>query len=155
MISPFLTKLLFARQFSMINGKIEILSKKQILLPSEIILILQDKKSSSYVPIKKAIRKITKEYATKIGRTGEGLLKIMGDIFETWGLGRWKVIDLDNKKIKCIIRLYGSPFLNVKKSKLDITAAIISGMFSHFFNKDVNAKRVSSKGLDYIEYIIS
>ena len=42
MISDFIKRLIFARQFSIIDGKIEILGLKHILLSNESILELQD-----------------------------------------------------------------------------------------------------------------
>ena len=59
MLSSFLKKLLFARQFFMIDGKIEILGKKQVLLPASVLKELDNNPSPS---LSKSVRNSTKHY---------------------------------------------------------------------------------------------
>lgn len=158
MISSFLKKLLFARQFFIIDGKIEVLGKKQVMLPSDVICELQKINSrQAYNTVKKTMTNDLKDYAKKLGSGEEGMLKNVESIFETFGLGKLQIVDLDNKNKRCAMRLHG-PSL-VMPNNLDefgITPAILAGIFSFLFDKDVDAKQTKpyGKGFDYCEYTI-
>ena len=159
MLSSFLKKLLFARQFEMADGKIEILGKKQVMVPSDVIYDLQIiNPKLTYNNIKRDIRKDIEDYARKLGSGEEGMLKNIDYLFETFGLGKMQVVTIDNKKKNCIIRVYNSPFLGsqVLKDNLQITPAVLSGIFSFLLEKDVDAQQtnVSIKGTNYLEYVI-
>ena len=158
MISPFLKKLLFARQFSMENGKIEILGKTQVLLPGDVIYEMEKLNPKTvYKSVKSTMKKDIEDYAKKLGSTGEGMLRILGEIFETFGLGEIEIIDLDNKKKRCILRINNSTLASMSSGKdgAVITPAILSGMFSFLFKKNVDAKKSNkSIGMDYLEYVV-
>jgi len=160
MISPFLKKLLFARQFSIMDGNIEILGKKQVLLPGDVIYLLEKNNPKFvYTLVKNAIKNDIRDYSRKLGSSDEGMLNILHDIYETFGLGNLQIIDLDNKKRRCILRVHNSPLMEIRNGKNSVllTPAILSGMFSFLFGKDVDAKKIKSRltGLDYYEYIVS
>jgi len=160
MISSFLKKLLFARQFFMIDGKIEILGKKQVMMPTNVLAELQKLNTqTTYSAVKSVIRKDVEDYAKKLGSGEQGMLKNINYIFETFGLGKLEIMDINNKKKKCIIRIHNSPLMDLKKKEkpvYNITPAIISGMFSFLFDKEVDAKLVkhSVGSLSYNEYSI-
>ena len=160
MLSSFLKKLLFARQFFMADGKIEILGKKQVMLPSDVIAAVEGiDHELVYNNVKNTVKKDIEDYAKKLGSSEEGILKNIGDIFGTFGLGRLEIVDLDNKKKSCIIRVHNSPLMEIKNSKSTsstMTPAIISGVFSFLFDKEVDAKQTnpSARGFDYYEYVI-
>ncbi len=156
MLSSFLKKLLFARQFYMTDGKIEVLGKKQIMLPSDVISDLPASNSKIvYETIKKDIKKDIQDYAKKLGSGEEGMLKNIDYIFETFGLGKMQVIDINNKDKKVVVRIFNSPFAESKgeKDNLQMTSAVLSGMFSFLFEKDVNAQQ-TGKSTVYCEYVI-
>lgn len=159
MISPFLKKLLFARQFSMIDGKIDILGKNQVLLPADTIFELgKINPNAAYKSIKNTMHKDMVDYARKLGSTDEGMLKVVSELFESLGLGSMEILDIDNKKRRCLIRVHNPTFLsNADDEGAVITPAILSGMFSFFFNRDVDAKKsiLKLKGMNYYEYVIS
>ncbi len=155
MLSTFLKKLLFVRQFFMTDGKIEILGKRQVMLPKEVVSELERVSPKiEYKSLKKIFREGVKDYAKKIGSGEEGMFKNVTDIFETFGLGRMEVVKNDNKKKMCVIKVYDCPLINgIGKSQI-LTAAM-SGMFSFLFNKDVDAKQLTSKQeFDYCEFVI-
>jgi len=82
------------------------------------------------------------------------MFKNVTDIFETFGLGRMEVVNNDNKKKTCIIRVYDCPLVK-EIGKSQILTAAMSGMFSFLFNKDVDAKQLASKQeFDYYEFVI-
>ncbi len=142
----------------MTEGKIEVLGKKQVMLPSDFILELQRLEPElAYNAVKKVMMNDIKDYATKLGTNGESMLKNIDDIFETFGLGRLEIINLDNKRKTCIARVHNSPLIDKKKGhhNFEITGAVLSGIFSFLFHKDVNTQAVvSQKGVDYCEYVI-
>jgi len=145
MLSTFLKKLLFVRQFFIIDGKIEVLGKRQVMLPKE---VLSEVESSStkldYKKLKKIFMENIKDYAKKIGSGEEGMYKNMVDVFETFGLGRIEVLKSDNKKKTCVLRVHDCPILDGGNKSKILTAAL-SGMFSFLFSKDVNAEQLKTK----------
>ncbi len=159
MLSSFLKKLLFARQFFMIDGKIEVLGKKQVMLPSDVMSALDGLNTEeSYFNVKSAVKKDIGDYAKKLGSGEEGILKNIDDIFGTFGLGKLEMVDINLKKKACILRLHNSPLksMNGKTAEFHMTDAILSGVFSFLFKKDVDVKRVdvNAKMADYEEYAV-
>ncbi len=165
MLSAFLKRLLFARQFFIINGKIEVLGVKQIMMPSDTILGLQNMdEKKSYDIIKKSSTENMRLFAKKLGASGEGLLKDIQDVYETFGLGAMEIVDLDQKKKRAIIRIRESPIAiaNMQKSKrsskvvCSSIAAVLSGAFTFLFNSNVDAveKVCLAQGKDFCEFVI-
>lgn len=158
MISPFLKKLLFARQFSMIGGKIDILGKKQIMLPADVFFELgKINEKAAYKCVKQSVQNDLADYAKKLGSTDEGMLKVTEEMFETFGLGSMEILSLDNKRKKCLIRIHHPPVSGGSYSKEDsvLTSAVLAGIFSFLFSKDIDAKSPKvAKGVDYLECII-
>jgi len=145
MLSTFLKKLLFVRQFFIIDGKIEILGKRQVMLPKEVVFELENGSAKlDYKKLKKIFMDNIKDYAKKIGSGEEGMYKNMVDIFETFGLGRIEVVKSDNKKKICLLRVHDCPILSSGNKSMILKAAI-SGMFSFLFSKDVDAEQLKSK----------
>lgn len=161
MLSGFLKKLLFARQFMMDEGKIEVLGKSQIMFPSDILVALQmiDEKKT-YKVIKYNMKINMGYYAKKIGASSAGMMKSMGDIFETFGLGKMQVVKLDNAKKEAVVRIVNTPFaLDCKNQKVKscvLHTAALSGFFSFIFNKDVNAetKQCILKNKKFCEFLV-
>ena len=159
MLSSFLKKLLFARQFFMIDGKIEVLGKKQVMLPSDVMSALDGiNTKESYFSVKSAVKNDIEDYAKKLGSGEEGILKNIDDIFGTFGLGKLELVDISFKKKTCILRLHHSPLksMNGRISEFHMTDAILSGVFSFLFKKNVDVKRMNlnAKMADYVEYAV-
>ncbi len=157
MFTAFLKKLLFARQFSIIDGKVEILGKRQLMLPSDVILsALSNLSEEQYGKATEAVKGILVEYAKKLGSGEEGMLKNLENIFETFGLGHLELMRLDNKGKTCIVRVHQPPITSGKMEDAEgnLICMVLSGMFAFFFGKSVHAKRVGAKGKGYEEYII-
>ena len=84
------------------------------------------------------------------------MLNILGDIFDTFGLGDMQIVDIDYKKKNCVVRIHNIVLME-KNSKdgLMVTPAILSGMFSFLFRKDVDAKKIKPRmGVNYYEYVV-
>jgi predicted hydrocarbon binding protein len=147
MLSGFVKKLLFARQFFIIDGKIEVLGKKQILLPSDLIIELEKIDSKKVYDIsKRHVQQNMEEYAKKIGTTSQGMLKSMQDIFEIFGIGKPEVIICDGKKKEAVIRFHNPPIKELCDNKTDpaLLPGALAGMYSFIFKKDVNCTSTST-----------
>ncbi len=165
MLSAFLKRLLFARQFYMINGKIEVLGVKQIMLPSDLVLDIQNINNKKIYEItKNGILENIKLLSKKLGASQEGMLKVIEELYETIGTGSLKIIDLDNKNKKGIVRIFNSPLAESsltknKRSKEVVCysiSGILAGMFSFLFNDNIDAqeKICLAQGKEYCEFII-
>lgn len=158
MISSFLKKLLFARQFAMTDGNIVMLGQKQIMLPNDVIFEIERiNPQIVYQTIKKVMRKDIELYAKKLGSGEEGMLKSVDNIFETSGLGKLEIFNIDYKKKKSIVRVHHPPVFDMgESSKIGskIIPAVLSGTFSFLFRKDVDVSQVPYRGNDYYEYEI-
>ena len=71
MLSPFLKKLIFVRKFFIIDGQIEILGEKQVLLPFSVVTNLN--RSDTFTVVSKEVKKVMISYAKQIGSTSGGM----------------------------------------------------------------------------------
>jgi len=142
MLSSFLKKLLFARQFFIMDGKIEVLGERQVMLPARMLMrihALRPKESSEI--IKQEFRAEVERYARKIGSGEEGMLKNLSDVFETIGIGKMEIVDLDNEKKRAIVRIENP----LAENEQAVIAAFLAGTFSFIFRKEVNAQPPSER----------
>jgi hypothetical protein len=138
MLSPFLKKLMFVRQFDMADGAIEVLGCRQAMLPMGVVLELQAvNPERCYGLVKQGIRTSLEDYNKRIGATSEGVISITEQIVETYGLGRPQIVVLDNARKQATVRVFGAP-----GGGNNILPAIIAGMFSFIFKKDVDCTLV-------------
>jgi len=167
MLSQLLQKLLFVNQFSIIDGKVEVLGSRYVMLNASDILALQEidktrmyklMKSSSkgnikaiiehakvYEGIKDESIKNIAELSRKVGKNKEGVVRTLQSLFELYGLGKMEITDLNNKDHRATI-IVGSSSVAIeqlKKSKSKaamcaVTAGILAGIFSYVFNEDVD-----------------
>jgi predicted hydrocarbon binding protein len=164
MLSAFLKRLLFARQFFIINGKIEVLGVKQMMLSSDLLLDLQNiNQKKVYSIFKENMLDNIKFYGKKLG-TATGMLKNIADIYEILGAGSLEIADLSESKKRGIVRVHNSPIAEAylrknKRSKEPVCisiAGVLAGMFTFLFKKDVNCveKVCLSQGKDFCEFVI-
>lgn len=148
MLSPFLKKLIFVRQFFITDGKIEILGEKHIMLPSSAVLAMQN--AQTFGVVNKEIRKVMQYYAKKMGSSSGGMIKSVQDIYETMGLGKMQVIKLDQSKKETVIRL-----VNVEMNDATLATGVLCGLFSFLFEKELNEKNiVVKKSTGYVDVSI-
>jgi len=167
-LSSLLQRLLFVNQFNIIDGKIEILGNRYIMLDASDLLILQEidktkmyntaknmsksnlqdlvEHASVYKGIKDQSLKNIAELSKKIGKSDEGVIKTLQSLFEIYGLGKLEIINLDNNNKKVILRVKDSSLANaqlkkgkVKSSVCTLTSGVLAGIFSYIFKKDVNS----------------
>jgi len=186
MLSPLLKKLLFVRQFSIDEGKINVLGTDHIMLSSDALLKLQEIDSTKlydlvkdstfkqisdfvdhaqvYQQLKEVITLDITSLSKKLGPS-EGIVKTIEEIFNIYGLGKLAILRLDNEKKQASVKIIDSSiaksYLNKNKSRsktavCTITAAVLAGMFSYLFKKQVDAVegRCKAKGNEHCEFII-
>jgi hypothetical protein len=147
MLSPFLKKLLFVRQFLIDKGKIEILGENHVMLPVDLLAELQAiDKEKVHTLVKKHIKTTMEVYSKKMGSTNQGILKSSQDIFETFGLGQFQILKLDNTKKSAVVTISKSAIfdsgnkLKIKEADRCILEASLEGMFHFLFKTEVNVK---------------
>jgi len=138
-LSPILKKLLFVRQFSIDEGKIELLGGREIMLNASAILELQNidesklydlGKKSGFKNISVAVEhaKVYKrikdvfideiaDLSKKIGQTDEGTLRMLQEIFNVYGLGEMSIEKIDNKEKEAIVVIRESTIAQEWRSK--------------------------------------
>jgi hypothetical protein len=135
MLSPFLKKLLFVRQFVIYNGKIEILGENQIMLPRSALLSLQNEKTFDIV--NKEMKDSMTRYAKKIGASTSGMLKSVQDLYETMGLGKMEVIKLEATKKQAVLRIK-----DIKCKDSSLIEGVVCGLFSVMFKKELTRENI-------------
>ena len=162
MLSNFIKKLLFARQFYMNDGNIEVMKIKQVMLSSAVIHELNS--PMVYNAVKENIRKEFHEIANNFGSERTDLLKSVEDIFEVYGLGKLEISKIDENGKSASLNLFNSSIAHAHNSKnlnsdapvCFLTSAVIAGIFSFLFDDDVNCteKRCFGKGDEYCEFVV-
>ena len=154
MLSPFIKRLMFARQFVMNDGKIEVLGKRQIMLPFELLADLQSiNEGRAYTIIKTDMHATMASFAQKIGSNATGMFKNIEEIFECFGLGKPEIVVLDRNKKSATIRFHDAPIQPVSQA---IIPGALAGMFSFLFDKKVECTYNSCpvKGSTFCEFRI-
>ena len=168
MLSSFLQKLLFVKQFSLGDGNIDILGTRHIMLAADALLGLQETdETKTYDFVKDSVFKNMTEFvehakvykalkdiamldviklSKKVGGE-EGMLKTLKDLFDVYGLGSLTIVDLNNEKRTAFLKIDDSSLARAhlnhekKRSKTTvctITSAVLAGMFSFLFGKPVD-----------------
>jgi predicted hydrocarbon binding protein len=174
-LSSLLQRLLFVNQFNIIDGKVEILGNRYIMLDASDLLVLQEidktktysaaKNSSKnniknlvehaavYKGIKDQSMKNIAELSKKIGKTDEGVIKTLQSLFDIYGLGKLEIVDLKNEEKKAFLKVKDSSIAKAQikegKSKTTVctlTAGILAGIFSYIFKKDVDCSETKCLG---------
>ncbi|MBD3252292.1 hypothetical protein GF386_01000 [Candidatus Pacearchaeota archaeon] len=185
-LSSLLQKLLFVNQYNVKNGRIEILGTPFIMLDASDILVLQEiDKTKMYNSVKKSSRSNMKKIvqhaqvyknikgqslmnianlSKKIAKSDEGMIKTLQDFFDVYGLGKLEIIDLNNQEKSAMIRIEKSTLaseqLKIKKTGkcvCTLTAALLAGIFSYIFDKDVDCveKTCLAKGDEACDFEVS
>ena len=165
MLSPLLKKLIFARQFSVENGEIQLIQLRNMLISPDLILKLQEVNATRLYEISKKVMKKDLDFLRgKISLEGQGNIQRLEELYELFGFGNIKIVDLDRKKKRGVVNIHNSPIartylLNNKASKepkCNFIAGKIAGMFCFIFRKNVDAKEVKclSKGDDFCQFIV-
>jgi predicted hydrocarbon binding protein len=172
MLSIFFRKLLLARQASIDEGEITILTKNFYMQPLYELIILQERIKKEFgkkglkliyetgkVGFNDLLRKIEKFTSKK-----EELQSLWLSIFKICGIGNLEIIEIDREKFRAILQTNKNPFAREylkeygkQKEGVDyLTAGIIAGFFSRFFEKEVECEEKSciAKGNVYCSFVV-
>jgi len=141
---------MFAQQFAMANGTIQVLGQKQGMLPLSVLAGLQElDKSRCYAIVKNGLKTTLEDCEHRIGSSSQGSLSINMQIIETLGLGRPQVVTLNNAAKSAIVRVLGAD----KTNDSVIVPGVLAAMFSVVFKKDVDCVLVRREQ-GYAEYTV-
>jgi predicted hydrocarbon binding protein len=172
MLSIFFRKLLLARQASIDEGEITILTKNFYMQPLYELIILQERIKKEFgkkglkliyetgkVGFNDLLRRIEKFTSKK-----EELQSLWLSIFKICGIGNLEIIEIDREKFRAILQTNKNPFAREylkeygkQKEGVDyLTAGIIAGFFSRFFEKEVECEEKSciAKGNVYCSFVV-
>jgi predicted hydrocarbon binding protein len=160
MLSSFIKKLLFARQFYMNEGNIEVMKIKHVMLPS--VIVHEFNSPLLYKQVKEHTRKEFHDLANNFGSGRTELLKSAEDIFDKYGLGRLEIKKSTGRSAEVCI--YNSSIahahihknLNTNAPVCNLTSAVLAGMFSFLYDGDVDCyeKRCFGRGDEFCEFEI-
>jgi predicted hydrocarbon binding protein len=186
MLSALLQKLLFINQFNIKEGKVEILGSRYIMLNASDLWRLQETdETKTYAVLKDVSKGNLKEMiehakvykglkdeslkniadlSKRIGKSDEGVISTLQNLFELYGLGKMNITNLDNKNKQASILLSDSTIAKEQikqsgKSKVPVctvTKGILAGIFSYLFKHDVDCfeKKCMAKGDDMCAFVI-
>ncbi|MFP4403960.1 MAG: hypothetical protein ACLFPJ_06415 [Candidatus Woesearchaeota archaeon] len=135
MLSSFLKRLLLARQFSMQNGRINILGAEKIMLPQTLILKLEEN-DKYFNLVKESIIEQLSIYSKNLGTNEKGILNVCEEIFESFGVGVLNVISHEENETILIIK---NP-ISLKLEENKTAFAIVEGLFSFIYDSCVKSK---------------
>jgi len=139
MLSPFLRKLMFAREFSIMDGEAKILGEKYSIIDSELLFSAFEKIDSNKVT--ELSKKQIENIASKIGTKKIEILEKIPEIYESFGLGKLNILKLDTKKKNCIVELYNLPTTKNIENFSIVAGSILSGYFFTIFEKKMKYEK--------------
>ena len=152
MLSQFVKKLMFARQFSMEDGKIEMLGSREVMLPVNFVASFD---KSIYAQAKKASVGMLQKLAKKLGLKGPTLMNTAIQIYDSYGLGKMIIKTMNGSK-SALVEVKESPIVaelrmrgeKPKAPACFLTAGVLAGTMSVILSKDMDAKeiRCAAKG---------
>ncbi len=150
MLSSFLKKLLFARQFFNMNGKLEILGERNVIMEPELFLMLNE---ASYGLGKESAKIFFEKYKKKIDLKQNNYSNLM-NLLEILGLGSVKIMKVGEKsatisvKDSIISEQYRKKRGKSKSNTCEFIAGFLAGTFSFISNSETDAQETAcaSKG---------
>ncbi|MEM4267238.1 MAG: 4-vinyl reductase [Candidatus Woesearchaeota archaeon] len=164
MVSSFLKRLMFARQFEMDEGKITILGEELVMIPGDLLIELQEiDQKRAYEFTKHQTARLISKYFEKIGGGYVRSDAIVCDIFNNFGLGKLSIIESTENStvVKVTESTIAKDYLEKNKGFSDgpvcyVTAGVLAGMFSFLKKKDINAseRECHAKRDDACKFVI-
>lgn len=157
MLSDFVQRLLFVRDFDLGNGNNDVVGTKQFLLPLSFLVEMQE---IDHETVFRLMKKHVHDYIVDLARVFESeMFSKSTDIFALFGIGHLKIIDFDKDKKRALVEVQDTPLTKLYTSNepvCSITTGVLSGMFSYLLHSDVNAyvNKCMAKGGRYCEFII-
>ena len=157
MISDFLQRLLFVREFEIGNGRTEIIGTKETLVPLSLLMRLQESNPESFYTnmaecIKGFFDRVEKDF-------GEETFTKAEDIYGVFGLGKLRIVDFNREEGKAFVEIHETPLIDDYPGHhhtCSITTGVLSGMFSSLLKKEVHStvNKCMAKGDPHCEFII-
>jgi len=162
MFSPFISKLLLVRQFSVLENEIKILGKNFYLQPIQQLVIFQRSVEKKFG--KKGLDLIYESGMESFFRMSKDMEKFsesknkfheaMVNIIKHFGFGNLEIVEIKQEELRAKIIVKNNPFakeyvklFGYQKNCLDyMLSGIIAGHFSNFFGKKVKCKEDSCIG---------
>ncbi len=148
MLSPFLKKLLFARQFSHNEGKFEVLGQRNLMLdPNFIVEVQASSNKDNYTFARKTAIKAMEHYNKLLAIKTDPSYSNLIQLIETFGFGDTSILKFD--KTSAIINVKNSVIAeeHLKQKKggkmtCDFLAGFFAGVFSFLTGKNAEAQEV-------------
>ncbi len=157
MISDFIQRLLFVKEFDIGNGNTEVIGTKQMLVPLKFLIEMQHADPDQFY---KYMNESVVAYIGRIEKEfGSETFKRMEEIFGMFGLGKLRVVDFDKENKKALVEVRDTPLLKDYTREYhvcSITTGVLAGMFTKLFDKEVHAivNKCMAKGDDHCEFIL-
>lgn len=172
MLSIFFRKLLLARQARIDEGEITILTKNFYMQPLYELIVLQERIKKEFG--KKGLKLIYEtgkigfndllRYIEKFTSKKEEVQSLWLNVLKVCGIGNLEIIEVNKEKLKAILQTNKNPFareylkeFGKQKEGVDyLTAGIIAGFFTRFFEKEVECEEKSciAKGNVYCSFVV-
>jgi len=138
-LSALVKKLLFARQFEIDNGRVNMLGMRKVIISPDVISELCSTDSKTvYKAAKSALKKDTSHLKDDMGVTGKQLLDFSIQLLEAYGVGNLQLINIELKSKRAMFIVNDSVF--AKKGGCGFTAGALAGVLSVMFDSDVDVK---------------
>ncbi len=166
MLNEFIKRLMFLRQFSMENSRIELLKQDQFLLDTDFVALIQDiNKEEFYKIIKKNAEEKVKSYTKILGSNPASISEdTLAALFGSLGFGKIEIMKLNREDKRVFLNLTDSPIVKAykkmgKKGKEPVClfiSAVLAGSFSAIFGKSVDCeeKSCSIKGGKSCNFVV-
>ena len=162
MFSDFVKRLLFAREFTIINGRNEVLGERQSLIPIQLLIQLGDVNlKMTYNIARNVIKEEMIKFAKKIGTSTPDMITNLKDFYDLLGLGSMEIVSINLITKKATVIIKDNPvalkhLIEKKVVECKLIEGILAGMFAVIFEKecDVEEDKCISKGDAYCEFNI-
>lgn len=157
MLSDFIQRLLFVREFQLGNGSTEIIGTRQMIVPLDFMLSMQEADPDNFY----------RNMSSSMGRFFDTIGKVLGedtfrkaeDLFNLLGLGRLKIVDYNPDEKKAFVEIHDTPIkveCGHRSHICSITTGVLAGIFSYLFKKEVHAtvNKCMARGDEHCEFII-
>jgi predicted hydrocarbon binding protein len=160
MLSEFLKRLMFGRQFSMDEGKIKIMGSRHLMFPSRVMAAFgQMDRKGTYLAAKEGIIEELNKSPSIIGIKNLHPEYSIVNFFDIMGIGSLSIVDLDTEGKKAVVRVYDREFSYTEADKFcdSFTAGVIAGIFSYIMSDSVDCKETAciAFGSEFCEFEIA
>jgi predicted hydrocarbon binding protein len=157
MLSNFVHRLLFVKEFDIGEGNTEMIGTKQMVVPLKFLVDMQEANPEKFYEL---MHSSMKSFFKRVHiELGDEIYNKLEEIFDVFGLGKLKIVDLDKERGSALVEIHDSPLakgLYEMGHSCSITSGVLAGMFSHLYDKDVHANinKCMAKGAEHCEFII-